>query len=635
MTNIVLYDVNGKRIDSLSQWDYDVSIKIGGVKTEPVPEIRCWNKNTEVAKRVKAEISNGFVKFVIPNELLQERLPISVQLFYFYESGDSKAEYRFIIPIIPGKMPEGYIYSPSDVTTFESLEKRIETLERLNYSNAHYIATDYGVRADAEDNTAAMQALIDAVGDKGGGVIWMPVGEYRFRRSGDTYDKNGTIIEYAIKMRPNVSIVGESKTGTVLRQVDPVPYTLFFHFATADSPFIGFGCGNLTIDAYDTGNTNFVTGKAFYAQYLRDCWFDNLILRGTVATALGIDYLDRVYMSHITCIDCGRTYHSAATGTSGIGIGTGGWADENYIISDCVCVGCGQYGIFIESQNQMTWGGNYPSPRGAIISNCIVRDGLNKGIGIRGGQHVTVIGCESYGNAADGIYLDLDCQNVHIRSCSATDNGGQGIRLNPGAESRHIEVNGCSCVGNTGAGIHVERGSDKFCLKDNYTDGNDIGLRTEVVTLPDCVIYGNVFLDDVDSSAYFTGNTKYCEIGGNTAPAKIVLNSANLTAGKKLMPDGSEAAEELGQVSGYLDVSAMGTALRITTTGHCDSIRVAQYDADRNSLVTDAAITALAINGTKSITVDKIAGCAYARLFYTKVNGELAQIQSIVVETAP
>lgn len=499
---------------------------------------------------------------------------------------------------------------------------------------AVYIATDYGVRADAEDNTAAMQALIDAVGDRGGGVIWMPVGEYRFRRSGDTYDKNGTIIEYAIKMRPNVSIVGESKTGTVLRQVDPVPYTLFFHFATADSPFIGFGCGNLTIDAYDTGNTNFVTGKAFYAQYLRDCWFDNLILRGTVATALGIDYLDRVYMSHITCIDCGRTYHSAATGTSGIGIGTGGWADENYIISDCVCVGCGQYGIFIESQNQMTWGGNYPSPRGAIISNCIVRDGLNKGIGIRGGQHVTVIGCESYGNAADGIYLDLDCQNVHIRSCSATDNGGQGIRLNPGAESRHIEVNGCSCVGNTGAGIHVERGSDKFCLKDNYTDGNDIGLRTEVVTLPDCVIYGNVFLDDVDSSAYFTGNTKYCEIGGN-APTRIVLGSGDLTAGVKIMPDGSEAAQTDGLTTGYLDVSGIAGDLKITSTGTLSSIRVAQYDDARGSLVTDAGLTDAAWTSPHVLTVQRLDGCAFIRIFYAPVDaGNPSDVQSIVIEAA-
>ena len=100
------------------------------------------------------------------------------------------------------------------------------------------------------------------------------------------------------------------------------------------------------------------------------------------------------------------------------------------------------------------------------------------------------------------------------------------------------------------------------------------------------------------------------------------------------MPDGSEAVEELGQVSGYLDVSAMGATLRITTTGYCDSMRVAQYDADCNSLVTNAAMVALTINGTKSIDVDKIAGCSYVRLFYTEAQGALAQIQSIVVETA-
>ena len=103
MTNIILYDINGKRVDSLYQWNYNVSIKIGGAKTEPVPEIRCWNKNSKVANRVDAEITNGFVKFVVPNELLQDCSPINIQLFYCYDSGDSKTEYHVVIPVSPGK----------------------------------------------------------------------------------------------------------------------------------------------------------------------------------------------------------------------------------------------------------------------------------------------------------------------------------------------------------------------------------------------------------------------------------------------------------------------------------------------------------------------------------------------------
>lgn len=500
----------------------------------------------------------------------------------------------------------------------------------------YYVVTDYGVSTEAEDNTPALQALVDMISAQGGGVIWFPVGTYNFRRCGQQHDKDGFVIDYAVRMESNVSIVGESIAATVLRQSEGVPYALFMRMATADKPLVGCTFDSFTVDAYATGDVGNVYGKAFYAQYLRNCVFRELVLAGTPATALGVDYLDCVYFDHVTCVDAGRTWTGDEAGTSGIGLGVGGWENENFTVSNCIGIRCGQHAVFIESQPQMGWGGNRPRPKGMIVTGCIARDGLNKGFGVRGVENVTFIGCESYNNAADGYYIDLDCRHVHIRGCSGTGNGGQGILLNTDAEAEHIEVHGCSFVGNAGAGIRVETPSSKLTIMNNYTDDNLVGLSTSAVTLPDCAIRGNVFMDDVDSQAFFTGNTQYNEIWSNTAPTKIVLSSADLTEDVKIMPDGSESTEADARSTGYLDVSAMGGTIKIVTTygNMLSGCRVAQYGGDKVSLVTNAPFLS-PMPSPYELVVEKLAGAAYIRLFYAPTDvGVPAYIESIVVETA-
>lgn len=323
-----------------------------------------------------------------------------------------------------------------------------------------YIATDYGISTESENNTPALQALIDMLHAEGGGVIWFPVGTYRFRQGGEDADDK----KYAVVPKSGVSIIGESMEGTILKQVDPFPYGMFTRRATADDPLFGCHFERFTVDAYETGDVNQVYGKAFHAKYVRNCVFQDLILRGTTATAMGIDFLDQVIIDNVTCIDCGRTWTESEPGTSGIGIGTGGWENENFTIANCVCVGSGQYGIFIENQTNIFGFDGCKYSKGVVISNCVVRNGLNYGIGIRGGENVTVIGCETYENAKNGVYLDNKCKNVHIMSVSATNNGGHGIRIEPDAESSGIYIQGCNAVGNTGNGIRVSTSCDALTI---------------------------------------------------------------------------------------------------------------------------------------------------------------------------
>ena len=461
---------------------------------------------------------------------------------------------------------------------------------------AVYIATDYGVRADAEDNTAAMQALIDAVGDKGGGVIWMPVGVYQF--SAASSRALSINVETLLTPRNGVSIIGESITGTVIEVYGSTTEGAAWMSSLNSSVTEGCTFANFTVDlARETMGSYTHKGKAFYISGIRDCVFRDLRLLNTPSTALGIDMLDNVAIDSVYVYRGGREWHDAKPGGAGIGIGTGKWEHENFVIRNCICDACGHFGIFLEDQGLFKAQPVRNNPKGQIITGNIVRNGRGYGIGIRGGKNVLVTGNNLYENLG-GFYLDYGAKNVMISGNLVAESSEAAVKF--GTED-------------------VRSGFDGFVCESIVVAGNTfVDNAVDVLTLRAPV--GSHIADNYSI--------------GSAAPTRIVLGSGDLTAGVKLMPDGSEAAEELGQVSGYLDVSAMGAALRITTTGHCDSIRVAQYDADRNSLVTDAAITALAINGTKSITVDKIAGCAYARLFYTKVNGELAQIQSIVVETA-
>lgn len=498
-----------------------------------------------------------------------------------------------------------------------------------------YIATDYGISTAASDNTEALQALVDRAAEKGGGVIFFPPGTYDFASSA-TYDKNGMIIDYAVLLKSNVSILGAGVRATVLRQTEPIPYSLFFRIDPEETPLVGCRFEGFTVDAYQTGDVNQVWGKAFYAQYLRDCVFRDLQIRGTVATGLGIDYLDRVTIDNVTCIDCGRTFTGDEPGSSGIGIGTGGWREENFVITDCICVGSGQYGIFIENQYNIFGSGHEPYSRGAIISGCIVRGGMKYGIGIRGGENVTVIGCESYGNANNGIHLENKCRNIHIAACHADGNGGSGIGINPDSESIGITLDGCTATDNGGFGIRVAGESEALTIRDCTTRGNDLGLSIkEGIVLRDAAIWNNVLIDGADIAATFTGNTRYINAETTENPAVIVLTGEELMEGIKIMPDGSESQQADALSSNYLDITGIEGDLRITSTGQLSQIRVAQYGADYASLQSDAALVNASTESTHVMDVARLEGAAYIRIFYTPIStGVPSAVEGVVVEAA-
>lgn len=94
---------------------------------------------------------------------------------------------------------------------------------------AFYVATDNGVSADADDNSDALQALLDQAGNEGGGLVFIPPGHYNFRKpihipSG--VELKGSVDTPTVPMGPGTAMEiyagkGDDESGTPFITMDP------------------------------------------------------------------------------------------------------------------------------------------------------------------------------------------------------------------------------------------------------------------------------------------------------------------------------------------------------------------------------------------------------------------------------
>ncbi len=419
--------------------------------------------------------------------------------------------------IVKGDMNDDGNVSMTDVSEVVATvlgTRALQTISTESNSSTPicYNAADYGVLPTNADNTAPLQTLINKVAEQGGGFIFIPKGTYNFKKSGKTMFAGR--YPYSIAHKSNVSIIGAGQEVTILKQIDDGPYIMFGHCGTTENVIKNCHFADFSVDAYSTGNLNKVYGKAFFFQFVENCVFRDLTLKGTIATAMGIDFLNKVTIDHINCIDCGRTFTGLQGGTSGIGIGTGGWEEENYTITNCVCEGCGQYGIFIENQYIRGWtGGSHGYSNGVVIANNIVRNGLNKGIGIRGGKHVIVANNNIYGNTLDGIFLDSNCIDVTVSNNNIMNNSGCGIKAEM-LESKYVTFQHNTITENEGDGIRIENGTKAknatiidqrlITIRDNNIHNNTLKSINITADIQSPIIINNVC---IGNSGYNYGSS--------------------------------------------------------------------------------------------------------------------------------
>lgn len=306
----------------------------------------------------------------------------------------------------------------------------------MNFGMRAYNCQDYGVVTTSADNTDALQDLIDTVAENGGGVIWMPSGTYNFIKESSTSAMSGNA-QNNVYLKNNVSIVGEGIDSTILRLSGSTQTgcSLFGYFSQDNSNAALVGCSfsNFTVDMTDLTMATYThKGKAFYVSGIKDSIFRDLRLIGTPSTALGIDMLDNVVIDSIYCYNCGRQWASGGNGGACIGIGTGKWANENYIIRNCVIDTAGHFGIFLEDQGIFGTAHNRYYSKGQIICNNVIRNGRNYGIGLRGGQNVLITGNNIYA-CVGGLYVDYGAKNAVFSNNLVQ--GCSGAAFNYGNES--------------------------------------------------------------------------------------------------------------------------------------------------------------------------------------------------------
>ena len=375
-----------------------------------------------------------------------------------------------------------------------------------------YNVLDYGVSELSEDNSAALQIAIDEVNAQGGGILWIPKGTYNFKSS--RVQVNNGNMEAAVWAKSKVSIIGESLSGTVLKMIGDSAnghgFTLF-GFYNNTTPLEGCSYMNFTIDGADATITEYNHhGKAFYYHNIKDCVFRDLRLLNTPATALGIDMLVNTVMDSIYCENCGREWvYDTGNGGAGIGIGTGKFANENYVIRNCICVGCGHFGIFLEDQGIFSPAKDKNYPKGAIVTNNICRNGRYGGIGLRGGRYVLIQNNICYENNDAGIEVDYGTKECDIMNniCYANKESGIAIENIVSGDKENLNFSGNRLSGNK-IGMKINSPTSGLSIIGNIVKSNTSSGLTFINNQVDTIIKNNIIIGDNNfQDDYFTGST--------------------------------------------------------------------------------------------------------------------------------
>lgn len=418
--------------------------------------------------------------------------------------------------------------------------------EKILGIDYYYNCQDYGVLPTNSDNSAVMQSLIDMVHEKGGGVIWLPVGTYMFDGKHGSIVLSGNV-QTCLTAKSGVSIIGESLTESVIKVYGNTTYGAAW-IASLDTD-VTTGCtySNFTVDMSEESISSYThKGKAFYLSGVKDCVFRDLRLLSTPSTSLGIDMLDNVVIDSVYVYKGGRQWSIGGAGGAGIGIGTGKWENENFIIRNCICDSCGHFGIFLEDQGIFASSPIRRYPKGQIIANNIVRNGRNYGIGVRGGKNVVITGNNVYENYG-GIYMDFGAKNVLISNNIVQGNAEAGMMF-----------------GNEDATV------------------NSVGFACENVILTGNGFYENLFgaWSIVEPQNSQTANNLYI---GNSAeqPAESAIDESLVVSDVYIDDSGVETSLSGNWLyNTYIDLTT--TRFLYTLGATNESIRIAEYDENKN-----------------------------------------------------
>ncbi|KEZ71546.1 mannuronan epimerase, partial [Pseudomonas syringae pv. syringae FF5] len=333
---------------------------------------------------------------------------------------------------------------------------------------------DFGALGDGvTDDTAAIQAAIDAAAAAGGGEVVMGAGTYVV--SGGEEPSDGCLM-----LKSNVTLSGAGMGETVIKLADgsDTKVTGIVRSAYGEETH-DFGMKNLTLD----GNRDATTGKVdgWFNGYIpgsdgkdsnvtldsveiKDCsgyGFDpheqtvNMVIKNSVSHGNGLDgfvadYLSDSVFENNVAYDNDRHGFNVVTST------------HDFTLSNNVAYGNGSTGIVVQRGSE-----NIPSP-----------------------ANITITGGAVYGNAAEGVLIKLSSQ-VSVSGVDIHDNGNAGVRIY-GSSGVDIFDNTLSnnALGSAVPEIIIQSYDDTTGVSGKFFSGSDNLIRGNTITGSDNSTYG-------------------------------------------------------------------------------------------------------------------------------------------------
>ncbi len=304
-----------------------------------------------------------------------------------------------------------------------SVSSAVPTISETDVVNA----VEYGLSTEnsGEENSIALQSLIDSLSENGG-TVYIPAGNYKFAENG-----RQTIGSHCIKMRSNVSIVGDGE-ATVLSPVGDSMYGLdMFYFNdyvdTGNAVYLE-NCNfeGFTIDATATSCEIYTSaGKGFMFNLFRNCHWRSVTVKYTDGTGFGVDCPMDSTITDCTAVGCGKAAAEQNSGASGFGIGFGYSDGESILISNCIATDNKNFGFFFEHQGRF----NSEKYNALSLHSFIVTDCRSTGdlFGFGGIHTINTLykNCISENARRYGFYFDNsavssaeECQSVNAGEAS-------------------------------------------------------------------------------------------------------------------------------------------------------------------------------------------------------------------------
>ena len=117
----------------LYQWDVGRKLQILSNENFSIDEVHFSNKNTTTALVLLPYEEDGMLVVDVPNILLQECENINVHGVTHYDNGD-RTVYHTSFSVGRRQRPDDYVYTATEVKTYDALERRIEKIEQNGIS---------------------------------------------------------------------------------------------------------------------------------------------------------------------------------------------------------------------------------------------------------------------------------------------------------------------------------------------------------------------------------------------------------------------------------------------------------------------------------------------------------------------